>query len=109
MKVKYHKLKRNAEGELVDTVCDDEGLPIYMLNEVEFNALQTGKKLLPDNVAFIVVEHEVFDMLGMTTAFITKYLDTPGYANTPFYSEYKCIFWEPNTSAGKGKNMCLKL
>ena len=111
MKVKYHKLQRNAEGELVDAVCDDEGLPIYMLNEVEFNALQTGKKLLPDNVAFIVVEHKPFDMLGMTpeflTEFITKY--TPGYANTPFHSMYKCIFWEPNTSAGKGKNMCLKL
>ena len=104
MKVKYHKLQRNAEGELVDAVCDDEGLPIYMLNEIEFNALQTGKKLLPDNVAFIVVKHEVFDkrqcnsMLGMIARLITTPVETSHY-------EYKCSFWETNPSAGKGKNI----
>ncbi|WP_218814161.1 DnaJ domain-containing protein [Rickettsiella endosymbiont of Dermanyssus gallinae] len=56
MVVKHHKLTRDAEGNLVDKADEEEGWDCYVLTPEQKQALEEGKRVIPDSALIIVKE-----------------------------------------------------
>ncbi len=56
MVVKHHKLKRDAEGHLVDKEGEDEGWDCYVLTQEQKRELGDGKRVIADSALIIIQE-----------------------------------------------------
>ncbi|VVC42867.1 DnaJ domain, partial [Cinara cedri] len=54
MVVKHHKMKRDAEGNLVDKEGEDEGWDCYILNQEQKQELYNGKRIIEDSALIII-------------------------------------------------------
>jgi curved DNA-binding protein CbpA len=54
MVVKHHKLKRDAEGNLVDKEGEDEGWDCYVLTLKQQRELERGKRIIPNSALLII-------------------------------------------------------
>jgi len=54
MVVKHHKMKRDAEGNLVDKEGEDEGWDCYILTQEQKQELYNGKRIIADSALIII-------------------------------------------------------